>query len=74
MPRYRQTSELIVANIEPSDNLRTEQDVHVVAGNALPNVKLMSMIAALSYSTLVPRNVRSESTSYNVRHYTIYSL
>ena len=41
--------------IEPSDNLRSEQVMHVVAqhaGNALSNAKLMSTIAALSYSTL----------------------
>ena len=48
--------------IEPTDNLRSEQDVHVVAGNAASNVKLMSTIAALSYSTLVPSNFRPEST------------
>ena len=47
--------------IDPSDNLRSEQHVRVVAGNASPNVKLMSTIAALSYSTLVPSNFRPES-------------
>ena len=60
--------------IDPSDNLRSEQDVYVVAGNASPNPKLMSTIAALFYSTLVPSNFRPESTSDNVRHYTSYSL
>ncbi len=60
--------------IEPTDNLRGEQDVHVVAGNASSHVKLMPTIAALSYSTLVPSNFRPESTSYNVRHYASYSL
>ena len=60
--------------IEPTDNLRSEQDVHVVAGNASSKSKLMSTIAALSYLTLVPSNFRPENTSYNVRHYTSYSL
>ena len=43
--------------IEPTDNLRSEQDVHVVAGNAgntSSNAKLVSTIAALSYPALVP--------------------
>ena len=55
MPRYRQTSRVDCREhlIQPTDNLRSEQDVHVVAGNAASNVKLMSTIAALSYSTLV---------------------
>ena len=60
--------------IEPTNNLRSEQDVYVVAGNASSNAKLMSTIAALSYSTLVPSNFRPENTSYNVRQYTSYSL
>ena len=39
--------------------------MHVVAGNGgntSSNAKLMSTIAALSYSTLVPSNFRPEST------------
>ena len=49
----------------PTDNLRSEQDVHVVAGNvgnASSNAKLMSTIGALSYSTLVANNFLLEST------------
>ena len=52
--------------IDPSDSLRSEQDVYDVAGNASPNPRLMSTIAALFYSTLVPSNFRPESISYNV--------